>query len=335
MQINYFFFFFLFFIIFFFTSKFSYKFNLTNFTKYNKHKKKIPYTGGISIIICLLLVQKIFTFENDQINTAISYASIVCLLGFLDDKFNMRVSTRILFQIFIGYLLFTEGFKIISLGKYEFLGELTLGKFSLIFTLFVFAFFLNSNNYIDGINGLSTSLFINSILLILFFYGEILHHEILELTFFFIFISLIFILFNFGLFNLPMTFLGNCGSLLQGFFLLSLSIIILNNYNHIPKLFLFLHAPIILFEFISTNLSRILRSKKIFVGGNDHIHYLISNKFGIYSCLTILNILNFFLGSIFLLLVNYSTILTVIVAIIFFVIFFLMRENLIKNKKFK
>ena len=76
-----------------------------------------------------------------------------------------------------------------------------------------------------------------------------------------------------------------------------------------------------------------LRSKKIFVGGHDHIHYLISNKFGIYSCIIILNILNFFLGSIFLLLLNYSTILTAIVAIIFFVIFFLIRENLINNKK--
>jgi UDP-GlcNAc:undecaprenyl-phosphate GlcNAc-1-phosphate transferase len=295
------------------------------------NKIKIPYTGGLTIAICGLILQKLINFEISQINTIFSYAAFVCLLGILDDKHNLKIEIRILFQIIIGYLMFIENFDISSLGNFKFLGEIKLGKFSLIFTIFILMFFLNSSNYIDGIDGLCASLFINSILLILFFYGDILSSDILKLAYYFILISVVFILFNFGLFKLPITYLGNSGSLVLGFFLFCFGIVILKNYNDISKLFLFLYTPIIFFEFVSTNLSRLLRSKKIFFGGNDHIHYLISNKIGKHSCLIILNILNFILGGIFLILLDYSTILTIIAVIIFFIIFFLIRENLIKK----
>jgi UDP-GlcNAc:undecaprenyl-phosphate GlcNAc-1-phosphate transferase len=179
-----------FFIIFYFICKFSHKLNLASVSRHKKRNKiKIPYTGGLSIVICGLLLQKIIDFEIIQINTILSYSALVCLLGIMDDKYNLRVDTRILFQIIIGYLIFIENLDVNSLGNFKFLGEIRLGKFALIFTIFILMLFLNSNNYIDGINGLCASLFINSISLILFFYGDILSSGILKLAYYFILIS--------------------------------------------------------------------------------------------------------------------------------------------------
>lgn len=320
------------FVIFFLISKLSYKLKLFDIPNKNKfHKTKVPYTGGVSIFICGIIYQKLFNFDINEINIALSYCSLMVLLGFLDDKYTLNIGSRILFQIFAGYLMYNVGFQIISLGIIYPLGELKLGEFSLIFSLIIFLLFLNSSNYIDGIDGLSASLFLNSILIIIFFYGEIIGSDLLNFGIYLLIINSIFLLFNFGLFKLPKTFLGNSGSLGLGFFLFCYYLLIINNFDEVTRLLIFFASPLILFEFASTNLSRLIRSTKIFTGGHDHMHYLLAKKYNKYICLVILNVLNFIFASIFIYFSNYSSILSIIAFIICFIFYFFIREDLIKK----
>lgn len=320
------------FFVFFLISKLSYKLEL--FDRPNKkkfHKIKIPYTGGVAIVICSIILQKIIDFEIKELSIMLSYSSLLVLLGLLDDKYKLNVGSRLLFQIFVGYIIYDTGLKITTLGSFELIGELNIGEFSLIFTLIVFLLFLNSNNYIDGIDGLCASLFINSMIVFLVFYGSIINKNVFYFGVYLIIIQLIFMIFNFGLFKMPKIFLGNSGSLVLGFFLFCYFVIALNINNQITKLMIFTCTPIIFFEFVSTNLSRLFRSKKIFTGGDDHIHYILVKKYGKNNCLFILNFGNFFLASILIYISNYSSLILLIVLMISFLFYFLIRESLMKD----
>ena len=56
---------------------------------------------------------------------------------------------------------------------------------------------------------------------------------------------------------------------------MSLLIMLYKNYNLHPSILIW--SGFVVYEFLSTNLSRLLL-KKIFSPGKDHIHYLINEK---------------------------------------------------------
>lgn len=257
-------------IIIYIVCKFSQKIKLldypNNFRKF--HTVPTPYTGGVAIFIINILIIKIIGANNDvEINNLLIFSSSIVLLGFIDDKYNLHVSTRVILQIAVIFLVMQQGFIITNLGKIFTAEDIYLGSFSILFTIISVAIITNGINYIDGIDGIASSLFINSILIIIVYifldHGN--QKNVIEMLISISIPVFIFFFFNNNLFKLPKLFLGDNGSLFLGFILSFLLIHLTQNIKLIESGQVIWIISLIFFDFFSTNVSRIMKKKSFFL----------------------------------------------------------------------
>lgn len=318
-------------LIFFIIKILSTKFNFLDIPSERKsHKFPVPYTGGFALYICLLLqiflLSGIETISN--INLIIFFSLVLLLIGLADDKYNLKPLSRLFMQIFaIIYFIIFADINIIHIGKL-FDEYIYLGKFSIIFTLISSLVIINSLNYLDGIDGSAIGIFINNIILLVYFSGN---HELLM---YLVFPSFIFIFFNYGFFKLPKFFLGNSGVYMLGF-ILSFVIIDHSFFNQNFNIGVNEAAWIlsfIAFEFLSCNISRIQRKVDIFTPGKDHIHYVINKKTNNTLLTTLLLVsLNSSICIFGIVLTNYFNINLIIIIVIFSIIYHFLRNYFIKK----
>ena len=147
---------------------------------------------------------------------------------------------------------------------------------------------INASNYCDGIDGLLSLL--ASIILISFgIYLILLNKTELSKYIFVVSIPLIIqSIFNFEIIKNLKVFLGDSGSNLIGF-VISFITIYLYRYHNITKSSN-MAISFLVFEFLTVNLARYIRNA-IFKAGNDHIHYELSNMFGLNRKLVLILIL--------------------------------------------
>jgi UDP-GlcNAc:undecaprenyl-phosphate/decaprenyl-phosphate GlcNAc-1-phosphate transferase len=298
------------------------------------HLKPIPYTGGLGLILSFFMIIWISFFDYILLNIIFT-SFFIFILGFLDDKYKINIGSRILFQILIIYF-FIENYNL----KIDYIFELgagyklDLGGMNLIFTVLCVIFFINAYNYTDGIDGLLTiqTIFIFTSLILL----QIIFYKFVNYDLIFLIIPLlIFLLYNFNLLIFPKLFLGNGGSTMLGF-IVSFFVIYYGYYSNLtidPEIIIWVLAFIV-YEFLSTNLSRILNNKDIFKPGQDHIHYFILKK---YNSIYIANLIILFMNILFLLIGYFSFLLGDIISlinfIIIFIIYFIFRQRLANSIK--
>ena len=162
---------------------------MTYLTEVEKfHKRATPLTGGISILIALLISGKLYIDLNElngfvpDFTFQLLMTSIPLLGVFLIDDYlkgknkhnnpefeikGLRPSHRIIIQCLLTiYMILTTGIHLESLGDLFGFGEIKLGIFSIPFTVFCVVGIMNAFNMIDGINGLcSGSAMLSSYLL--------------------------------------------------------------------------------------------------------------------------------------------------------------------------
>lgn len=301
-------------------------------SKHKTHKTRALFVGGVAIQIILIFSIKLFNYNIYFINI-ILISCILTIAGFLDDLKKINIGSKFLFQLFATFFLYYNGFKVIDLGTYSYLGTIELNNFSIIFTAISILILINGYNYIDGIDGLASSLFISSIFLIsLFQERNILN---LEFEYFLIIIYLIFLIFNFNIFKkLEKVFLGNSGSMLSGFLVASLAIYYSSVVKIIHPSLVIWSFALIFFEFISVNLSRLIGKKKILKPGKDHVHFILKKylkrNFLIVIFLTLINI---FFGVFGYLIYNFVGPITSLISyLILFFIFYFTRDYFKKQK---
>ena len=88
-------------------------------------------------------------------------------MGLIDDKYNLNTVKIKPTGYSIFYLIVFENLKLTQIGDYEYF-KLSLGSFSIPFTLLCVLLLINSFNYFDGIDGSLSFAFI-SVLIILYF----------------------------------------------------------------------------------------------------------------------------------------------------------------------
>jgi UDP-GlcNAc:undecaprenyl-phosphate/decaprenyl-phosphate GlcNAc-1-phosphate transferase len=307
--------------------------NLLDYPSNRKpHKTATPYTGGICISLCFVIIIFLNDYENKTLNFILMYSLIVSIIGLLDDKFNLTVGSKLLLLIFPIYLLSQHNLLITNIGYYTFFGTIELGSLSLLFTLISSLFLINAVNYSDGIDGFASCICISSILSLIFL---IYSQNDFNREFFIFLLTilipiLIFLFFNLSNFKYTKLFLGDSGSLMLGFLISFLIIFSYKNLNIHPSLLIWT-ISFFVYEFISVNLFRILYKKKIFKPGKDHFHYQIlnitnslkyTNVFGF-----LLNILLFVFG--FFIFVFFGSLISVLSYLIMFLIFIKFKQKLI------
>ncbi len=251
---------------------FSYKFKLVDIPNKRKiHNIATAYTGGVAISVSFVISILLFEISSNNLNLIISMAFLISIIGFIDDKFDLTVGSKLSLQVIpIFYLIIFQNLALNDLGDYYYF-KLNLGTFSLPFTLLCVLFLINAFNYFDGMDG---TLSFSTISVFVILYFLVPNKEFQSFIIIIIIPILIFIFFNFSLAKLPKMFLGDSGSLLLGF-VVSFILIFLAFQNLVHPILLAWTITIFVYEFISINFIRLNRNQGLFKAGQDHLHHLL------------------------------------------------------------
>jgi len=191
------------------------------------HSRPTPYLGGVALYFALILTFLLMAFfypglylDPRPFEGFLVGATLVVLVGLLDDLRGLRPIVKLLCQIGIGLLMYAYGFRI-DLFNTPFGGAVDLHSIGPLITAFWFVLLMNSLNLIDGLDGLASGIAFIAALTIFFITSDWLAAFPLLLAFGFMGVTLGFLFFNF----FPARcFLGDNGSLLLGFALATLTL---------------------------------------------------------------------------------------------------------------
>jgi UDP-GlcNAc:undecaprenyl-phosphate GlcNAc-1-phosphate transferase len=133
------------------------------------HTGKIPRIGGLALFssffspfLCLLVLSRYSPtaqklFADNSILCFVTGATLIFLLGLLDDirglGFFVKISGQLLVAVFVYYC----GFQITAITT-PFGADFSIGFFSLPLTIFWFLLVINAINLIDGLDGLAAGI---------------------------------------------------------------------------------------------------------------------------------------------------------------------------------
>lgn len=300
------------------------------------HSAKIVNISGIAIYSYL-----IFIVANTELSIFLEQIIItgffVLLIGFIDDRKEMKPTSKLTLLIFPSVYLIMNGFELNNLGDYEYLGVIQLGKFSTIFTLLAVVLLINSINYVDGTDGLLIGYAITTLSYFYFLSdNQELYKEIFLISIYVLIISLIF---NFlSVKSRLKSFLGDSGSLFIGFYL-SFTMIFLYKYQNVHPAFLIWACWLPIYDFLYVTFNRVKNKKNFSNPDKTHLHHWIlrlfkNNQFKTFLLINLLNISIICIGYLLCLLLGriYSLLLFIMLFFAFVLIRFkLDKNNLIKN----
>ena len=266
------------------------------------HKRATPLTGGIGILIAVIVSTEIYLDMNNlkgympDFSRSLYEASIPLLLLFLIDDFkNLRPFYRLIIQVMLSiYVIYSTDVYLSNLGNLFGFGEVKLGMFSIPFTIFCVVGIMNAFNMIDGINGLCAG---SAIMALLFigFYSGLMYDSVLII----IIGSMIgFLIFNLRFFGKKRgVFLGDSGSNLIGFWVAWCAIYSSQNSIYQAEAITMLWlVSVPLLDCIGLIFSRLVRGISIASPGRDHIHHKLMQKYTAEGSLGIILLITFITG---------------------------------------
>jgi len=244
------------------------------------HHAPTPQVGGLILFITYLIYLNIHENPLFTLGVFLSF-----FFGLIDDVKKLSYKAKFLLESLIS-LVFVLNFDLTLFGH--------SGLLVKIFAFFWFLAIANGFNMIDGLNGLSTGVFL--------IYSLFLKRFDLSFAYLPIFIFNVF----------GKIFMGESGTLLSAFLLISIAS---NHTNELVYLTLFFGYPA--YEVVSSFLRRIISGKSPFLPDRGHLHHIFSEKFGKINFLVFTYILN----SVFILLPHklYSISIYVLICIFIFI----------------
>jgi len=302
------------------------------------HKRATPLTGGISIILSVLISAELYLDLNGlkgfvpTFTQHLIWSSIILVVLFLIDDFkSLTAFKRLSIQILLStYMIIMTGAHIENLGNIFGFGLLNLGIFSIPFTIFCVVGMMNAFNMIDGINGLCAGCGMLALLLIGFSSG-LIYDSMLVLI---IGGMIGFLLFNLRIFGKKRgVFLGDHGSNLIGFLVAWAAIYASQNTIYdIKPITMIWFVLIPLLDCIGLIFSRSMKGKSWANPGRDHIHHKLMNRYTPEMTLLIILSLTLFLGLFAIFIDLYyssltSTLLFIVFSSIYYVYAYLYTHN--------
>ena len=230
-----------------------------------RHSHPTPLLGGIAIFFAFLagIMSQwdiIGLFRNNHLLAILSGASLLLIIGLIDDRIGMNPNTKLLGQFLAAMILYKAGLRITFLGNYY---------LNLIVTYLWIIGMTNAFNLLDNMNGLSTGI----AAIASFFFGIIAWMNgqgLVCITSFCLCGSCL----GFLKHNFPVgkIFMGDAGSLVIGFILSAIAISgnwkSYGFFTSIAVPLMVLAYPI--FDTTLVTVARILEGRSIFQGGKDH-----------------------------------------------------------------
>ena len=294
------------------------------------HKRATPLTGGMSIILSVLISAELYLDLNGlkgfvpTFTQHLIWSSIILVVLFLIDDFkSLTAFKRLSIQILLStYMIIMTGVHIENLGNIFGFGLLNLGIFSIPFTIFCVVGIMNAFNMIDGINGLCAGCGMLALLLIGFSSG-LIYDSMLVLI---IGGMIGFLLFNLRIFGKKRgVFLGDHGSNLVGFLVAWAAIYASQNTMYdIKPITMIWFVLIPLLDCIGLIFSRSMKGRSWASPGRDHIHHKLMNRYTPETTLLIILSLTLFLG-LFAIYIDlyYSSLTSTLLFIVFSAIYYI------------
>ncbi|MDH5609817.1 MAG: undecaprenyl/decaprenyl-phosphate alpha-N-acetylglucosaminyl 1-phosphate transferase [Cyclobacteriaceae bacterium] len=203
--------------------------------------------------------------------------TIIFILGIRDDISSLYANQKFIYQLLAAFLaVYFADIRLIGLYGVFGIGEMN-ELLSGLFSMFVIIGLINAFNLIDGIDGLAGSVaLVNSIVFGVYFY--LLGHV------FFLYVSMVlagaiiaFLLFNW---HPSKIFMGDTGSLLIGYILISMAIVFINQNvvqpvttTSVSLSFALLIIPV--YDTIRVILLRLSQGRSPFYPDKKHIHHIL------------------------------------------------------------
>ena len=133
------------------------------------HSGMVPLTGGVAIYGAVIIASFATDvwFKNGSL--FFTAATIIVLLGMLDDKFDLSAKGRLLCQFGVAAIMALAAQNYItSLGDISGIGDIYLGLSGYFFTLICVVGVINAFNMIDGIDGLAAGMSLIVLLSVVF-----------------------------------------------------------------------------------------------------------------------------------------------------------------------
>jgi len=242
-----------------------------------RHTGQIPLVGGVSIFISVVIGISLF-FSHHSIFALTIISAFLIAAGLLDDFVELKISHRLVVQIAAVLLMvFWGGVQIEQVGNLFGNGTITLGFYSVFFTLLCTVGVINSINMIDGLDGLSSSMVLismSALSAVAFVNADkiVFLHLSLHLS------ALIgFMVFNLSIFGKSYkVFLGDAGSTYLGFILAWYFISFSqsdNSYLSAVSAGWIFGLPLV--DTVSVMVRRLRQSRSPFAADREHLHHLL------------------------------------------------------------
>ncbi|MDA1060801.1 MAG: MraY family glycosyltransferase [bacterium] len=247
--------------------------------RYGLTRKSIPYYGGLVIFLSFLIAVILFVPITKAVIGLLIGATLIAILGFLDDLLGISPFVRLFVQLLAALVLVFSGIGIYSInfpffGVLNFSGVVVGGVLvlSAIFTVLWVMTIVNVMNFVDGVSGLTSGVaFVSGMTIFLLSINPTLHADIssqvgvatialiLSMT------GLAFLIFDFPK---PKILMGDTGSTFLGFVIATLAIF---SGGKVATAFLVLGIPIL--DMIWVVLRRIFSGQKFWKGDLKHLHH--------------------------------------------------------------
>ncbi|MDI6606483.1 MAG: MraY family glycosyltransferase, partial [Candidatus Omnitrophota bacterium] len=241
---------------------FALKYGLVSYPRSDRwHKRPTAILGGTAIYLSVILPALFLLPLNKNLIGLLGGATMLFLVGLIDDKFHLAPYLKLFMQIIAGAVAVFSGIII---------GPPVNGILAVPLTLLWIVAVTNAFNLLDNIDGLAAG--IATIASLMLFFSTLIFSNnpfggyalILSAA------ALGFLFYNF---NPARIFMGDSGSMFLGY---SLAVISISGMaRHASNLFITMLVPVFIlsvpiFDTIFVMITRVLRGKKIFQGGRDH-----------------------------------------------------------------
>lgn len=281
------------------------------------HKIPIPITGGIAIYISIFFSSIIFEINNDFLFLLLVSLPLL-IFNFVDDVKEINYFYKIIFQSVIILILILNGFLLEKVRGLEFL---TFYNLNYLLTFVCFFGLINAFNFIDGVDGLCSSVFLTLFSFTFILFGSIINN-------FYIITTLpvfIFLIYNLNLIKEKQLFLGDSGSIFLGL-ILSCVLIYFSQIDYLAN------SPIVcwlvaipIFDLLFCFINRALKKSNPFKPDKSHLHHrLIYSGFSYLQIVFIFFLLNLFSLLIGLFITNYFIDYNYYFFILYFLIYYLL-----------
>lgn len=306
--------------------------------KYGLTRKPVPYATGLILYVNFLVISLAFLPFNQHVAGMIIGATLLVVIGFIDDFKNLPPLVRLFFQILAAMIIIVSGFEIatvtnplggtipLDIISINIMPELAISVFSALFLILWIVGMINTVNFLDGVPGLASGITVIAGLVLFLLAIRPNFHVINQETFALLAGTLTISVAVFWIFDSspPKILMGDTGSTFLGFLLALFAIF---SGGKIATAFIVMGFPI--FDVLMTVARRILQKKSPFHGDRQHLHHdLLNAGFSekktaliIYALSALFGLTALFLGS-----------LQKLIAIsVIFIIMIIMKITLIKK----